>query len=144
MEFDINMTCPAGLFRPYASKQPNDRDGGRRREGKEKTALLRLLSRWCERRELNPYALWTHAPQTCLSAYSSTLANDFVIISHRKSKSNVFYKNNFAAFSVDYVKDIVDGGILKRDLSRPAHACKDRAFVDDDAVDFCVAGNSTS
>ena len=36
--------------------------------------------KWCERRELNPYVRCTHASETCLSAYSNTLASSFYII----------------------------------------------------------------
>jgi len=39
---------------------------------------------WCGRWDLNPYAL-AHAPQTCLSASSSTTASEF-ILSQEKTK----------------------------------------------------------
>ena len=49
---------------------------------------------WCERRDLNPYAE-AHAPQTCLSANSSTLAScfscvafSFIIIAEKQALVN--------------------------------------------------------
>ena len=46
--------------------------GHLRRRQKEKSTLSRA-DFWCERRDLNPYVK-THAPQTCASADSATLA----------------------------------------------------------------------
>ena len=80
---------------------------------------------------LEPVRRLTHAPQTCLSAYSSTAAFDFTIISYRyiivKSQFFVFTKcSQFCFLQIMCVSDLSQQ--LAADVIFKIHLCTQKAI----------------
>ena len=89
-------TARAGIRVRKAEKAHNIRtfSHGRGAKKKDPNCIIIRVLLWCGRWDLNPYAC-AHAPQTCLSANSSTTAHH-VIISKETESVNTFSENIFA------------------------------------------------